>query len=589
MIHRKLTLLFRPAAGLLLAAFLAAVGSSPAARAQQLKTARLLPEKTAVLLWFPNAPEAAERFMNTALGRIGRDPQIRPLVDQFRESLSASMESEEKGIGLSLSELLALPQGELTLAVVAPEKGGPALVVLVDTGDQVADARKLLDRMSHGTGRREVNIFDTRIVVQEGSVAGQQQLMFLEKEDTLVVSTNMEVLKQVLAAWNGQELPTIGGNKKFGAIMRRSREQNPRPQFVWYVDPILLLRSMGERNPGLQMGLAMFPVLGLDGVRAFGGGIEWDTGRFDSMTHVHLLLTRPDTGILKVLALRSGETTPEGWVPADVSTYTTMHWDLLAAFTALREVFDGFRGEGALSKALQQWVGEPTGLDFENDLLPALTGRMTRITRVDRPGTPRGRSTLFAWELKPGSGLGAVLETISRDRGEALSRLSHSGKTYYQYSSPTSEADAPARASLPRPYFGVLDNCLIVADRESLYQTVIDTAAGSGDRLADALDFKLVASRIRDRSGGAEPAMVRFARPEEDMRSFYELVGADQTRGLLSRQAERNTFSRALHSAVGGDSLPPFSVLENYLAPGGGLLTVDEEGIHYTGITLRRK
>ena len=40
---------------------------------------------------------------------------------------------------------------------------------------------------------------------------------------------------------------------------------------------------------------------------------------------------------------------------------------------------------------------------------------------------------------------------------------------------------------------------------------------------------------------------------------------------------------------MGPDPLPPFPVLAQYLAPGGGMLTSDETGIHYTGFVLKRK
>jgi hypothetical protein len=122
----------------------------------------------------------------------------------------------------------------------------------------------------------------------------------------------------------------------------------------------------------------------------------------------------------------------------------------------------------------------------------------------------------------------------------------------------------------------------------SLYETVIATANGSSDRLADAPDFKRTVNEIDRRSGRAKPAMVRFAPPEEDMRWIYDVVASEQTRQLLSDQAERNMFSRALNSALESRPLPPFSLLESYLAPGGALMTVDEEGLHDTSFALRR-
>ena len=589
MMRWKLSLMFRPMVGLLLTGLLAGIGGSLTARAEHPTTACLLPESTAILLWIPDARDSAQRFINTALGRIGRDPQIRPLVDQFHASLAESMEADEEGLGLSLSELLALSQGELALAVVAPEDQAPSMVILMDTGNQVANARKLLDKLSHGSGRSEVNVSGTRFVIQEAMGPERQQMTFFEKDGTLVLGTNMEVLQQVLTAFNGGNVPTLAQNEKFGTIMRRSREENPKPQFVWYVDPIMLMRSMGRENPAVRMGLAMFPALGLDGLEAVGGGVEWNAGQLDSITHMHLLLKSPRTGVLEILALTSGDTTPQRWVPADVSTYTTLHWDLQTAFRSLKALYDGFRGEGALAEALQRRIEEPSGLDFETDLLPALTGRITHLTYLERSDVNRRSLTLLAWELKDGAPMAAVLERIFQAKRGTFSRQSFGGKTYYGFLPPKSAGDDFATPSQSKTCFGVLDDHLIVTNGESLYETAIATAAGSSGRLADALDFKLVASKIRARSAKVKPALVRFVRPEEDMRWLYDLAASDQTRLLLSGRAQRSTFSRALSTALENHPLPPFSVLQSYLAPGGGLLTVDEEGLHYTGITLSRK
>ena len=365
MMRWKASFVPRALAALLAAGLLAGVGTRPMAHAQSLKTARLLPERTAILLWIPDAPDATKRFMNTAVGRILRDPRMQPLLGEFRDSLSKSMKTGERGIGLSVDELLDLPHGEVALAVVATKEGAPTMVVLIDSGDDSANAKRLLDRIAGGGGWSEIKLLDTRLIILKASDSEKPDVMLFEKDGTLVIGRNMEVLKQMLAAWQGQELPSLGKTENFRDIMRHSREHNPKPQIVWYADPIMLLRSMGQKNPAIQIALAMFPVLGLDGLRVLGGGFEWDAGQLDSITHMHLLLKSSRGGILNVLAFKSGDTAPESWVPADVSTYTTMHWDVEKAFGALRETFDAIRGEGSLSKMIEQRIEEPLGLDVE--------------------------------------------------------------------------------------------------------------------------------------------------------------------------------------------------------------------------------
>jgi len=64
---------------------------------------------------------------------------------------------------------------------------------------------------------------------------------------------------------------------------------------------------------------------------------------------------------------------------------------------------------------------------------------------------------------------------------------------------------------------------------------------------------------------------------------------SEQTRQQLKTQADRNPLFRTLDAALEQHPLPPFEVLQRYLAPGGSMLVDDETGLHYTNFTLRRK
>ena len=145
------------------------------------------------------------------------------------------------------------------------------------------------------------------------------------------------------------------------------------------------------------------------------------------------------------------------------------------------------------------------------------------------------------------------------------------------------------RPEPPRPCFGVLDDAFLITEREVLYRKAVATAETPGDSLGEALDFKLVVSKIGRRSGGVKPAMIAFSRPEEGMRFLYEMVTGERARENIRRGGERNAFFKSVHSAMESNPLPPFSVLEQYFAPAGALMVDDETGLHYMSFTLRRK
>ena len=573
----------------------AVTGLSGPVLAERPTAAKLLPETTSAVLWIPNAPEMSRRFLNTAFGQMLQDPQLEPLVKHLYGSLAEAVGSAQDRIGLSLAELLAIPQGELAIAVVAPEEGPPEVVVLLDVGDQLSNARKLLQRGTDaleqsGAAKSEETVAGTKLVVYDGVGPQRRKLVLCEKDATVVAGSSVEVLGKMLSVWNGEgeEDHTLAHNEKFAAIMRRSGSKDQRPHVVWYADPIAIMRSVGQRNPGARIAVAMLPTLGLDGVNALGGSFTLDAGQFDSVVYAHVLLDSPRTGILELIALEPGDAEPEPWVPADVANYTTLHWNFETTFTGLVELYDSFLGDGAFANLLDKRIKEPIGLDMAKDLLPALAGRVTHFSWIERPITLRSQATLVGFQLTDPRALAEVVEKVFQQNAAFLARQSFGGKEYFQWTPPRL-SDEPSDAPRPIPCFGVLGDYLIVTDRPSLYQKVVVTAAGSAESLADALDFKLIASKIDAQSGDTGPAMIGFERPEEGMRLLYELGVSDNAREQLRRQAEANPFLKSLNTALDENPLPPFAVIERYLAPSGAMVVDDETGLHYTGFSLRRK
>ena len=90
----------------------------------------------------------------------------------------------------------------------------------------------------------------------------------------------------------------------------------------------------------------MLPVLGLDGLAGIGGSMNIDTDQYDSISHMHVLLDNPRSGIIKMIALEPGVSKPESWVPADVAQYMTFHWKIETTLKTLAPMYDSLAGEG---------------------------------------------------------------------------------------------------------------------------------------------------------------------------------------------------------------------------------------------------
>ncbi len=60
---------------------------------------------------------------------------------------------------------------------------------------------------------------------------------------------------------------------------------------------------------------------------------------------MHLLLDNPRNGVLEMIAMESGDTSPETWVPPDAASYMTINWNTQKTFEGVRKLFDQFNGE----------------------------------------------------------------------------------------------------------------------------------------------------------------------------------------------------------------------------------------------------
>jgi hypothetical protein len=107
--------------------------------------------------------------------------------------------------------------------------------------------------------------------------------------------------------------------------------------------------------------------------------------------------------------------------------------------------------------------------------------------------------------------------------------------------------------------------------------------------LANELDYKLIASKIRKESPGGSAGMASFRRPEETMRVLWEMAASERTHERLGRQAERSPVAAALAAALKDNPLPPFAAVAKYLAPAGALMVNEERGIYYMGFSLKRE
>jgi len=567
-------------------------------RAERPGAPQLLPSDTVAYVRINNVQEMVEKFQETSIGRLANDDQIAPLLGDLYGSAVDAFARVEDQVGSSLDDLLAIPQGEMSMAMVAPDDRDIGVVIIMDVDGEDGKARELMETLEReflGEGRRTTEeVGEVTITIFSGLGDDNGTAAYFFREDSMLMSSDVQILRDILSVWDGNagDVRTLADNRKFTTIIKKSAgTKGERPQLTWYVDPVDIFRKSNRDNVSSQVALALLEPFGVTGFKAIGGSMIFAPEEFDTIQHMHVMMSSPRRGVLDMVAIEAGDTTPEPWVPNDVATYMTMNWDFKRTMKALTNLYDRSRGEGAMETDAGNFFEDQLGIDFQEDVVDQLAGRVTYMAKVEKPGTVNSQSQLLAVKLNDAEAFEDVLAQVADRFPERMTADKMNRSTYYRLQFGRGGEPREINEDLVRraaPCTMILGDYLVLSDSVDLLTDIVRTKRAGQNSLAGDLEFKLVRSKLGMQPGGDKPGMIMFQRPEESFRALYEMATADGIRDGLSEGAEGNDFLRAINDALSDNPLPPFSEIAKYLAPSGGLFTMDETGLHYTGFSLRR-
>src|ERR1700738_5052974 len=133
----------RAALRLALAAWLGLAGMSAlAAPCRAADPEKALPSTTFFFAKAKNVSQLRDAFWKTAYGQLLADPAMKDFEAEVLEKLDEASKVLKDKVGVTLKELVTLPEGTVSLAILAKEGKVPVAVLIQ------ADAGKNADKMS---------------------------------------------------------------------------------------------------------------------------------------------------------------------------------------------------------------------------------------------------------------------------------------------------------------------------------------------------------------------------------------------------------------------------------------------------------
>src|SRR5262249_47659160 len=210
----------------------------------------------------------------------------------------------------SLSELAAMPSGEVALAAIQLSPDESASVFVVDVSGHNDQAQALLNRVAdriskNGAKRLRRANGDGIIVYQFPADPGRRNApcaAFLLERDILVASDNVPVIEAMRQALIGQGGNTLANVKAYREITARCEMAagGLAPSLRWFIEPFgfaEIVRSstaLRDRRNGPDL-IKVCREQGFGAVQGIGGFVNFSTGQYE-LLHRTMIYAPPPAG-----------------------------------------------------------------------------------------------------------------------------------------------------------------------------------------------------------------------------------------------------------------------------------------------------
>jgi len=545
---------------------------TPVLAAEKASGEKLLPKETLVFVSLPDVSSYRDEFQKSSFGKILKDSEFQPILEDVNKKMEEWSKTVEEELGVTLNDLLKLPHGELTFAVTEVEPRKMAFFVLLDYGDSKETTEKLLTEMNEalkdeGAEHTTEEIDDVEVNIYEFEQADPQSplhtLAYFNEDSYLVLSSDVDAIKDVLDRWDGDSEDTLAANDTFKYCMDRCREDSSEPMVKFFINPTGLIQSalaMAQTvQPQVGMALPFISMLGFDKMKGWGGAAYVNTGDFEATTKSFMHVEAP-TGVLKIFQFPATELAPPKWVGSDVSMYFGGNWNVQGAYQAIETMVDTFQGRGALNRQLEQLADRDPGIHIKKDVIDLLDGKFHFVQEFapsDNESDPFGQRIFFAAKVNDDAKAKKLLSKLTEVGDGEVETREFNGTTVYEV--PVPQGDQTMS-------FAVADGHLVVTNHTPQLESMLRD--NSGAALSDSSDFKKIAKHYP-----AKASMISYAKSDAQLQVVYDLI----------KNAEDVDFIEGIDLK----KLPPFESLKKYLKPSGSYTVPEKKGALSVGFQLK--
>jgi hypothetical protein len=570
---------------------------------------RVLPDSTIFLLKVNDVKSLREAFRGSQYGQLWNDPAMKDFKDDLVQKIEEASKPIKERLGISLDELLALPQGALAVAAISRDdpKMPVAVAILADAGtnkDKMADVLTRATEQAKTAGAKTSQESFNGLTIHVLQAPPDDKPKDNDKSPSLSVSwthsdgifyfglgtpgTDIDVIKDLTAHREGRD-NSLASNEAF--VKTQAKIDSAKSQVLWFLDIAKLvkqaIKATARGNEGqAQQNEILADQFGVNGLKSAGGCFTLGAGNYDGLSKTFFLAPKPVQGLLKIFSFPTIAIRPEPWVPGNVASYQSFSWDLDNAFEAINEIINQFN-PGILALVEQQLVGPNGGepLSLQKDLFGPLGNRITLVTDFKKPIKEDSQRMLLGVALQDAKVFQNTVNRLFEIAQSTPRKRDFQGTTIYDVELPNINPNGGGgNGQLRSISFAIAKETFFVTTDTTLLEQVLRPG---NTLLGDNAGFQSVVKEIPERVSG-----MSFARPDESARLTYDLFKSGQIDKAIQQamggRAPQQGQIPPIGKILATEKLPDFSVFAKYLAIRGSYSVMDDDGFIMTGFTLRR-
>ncbi len=590
----------------------------------------LFPDSTRLFVSIPDPALYRSRWQQTELGKLFRDPLMKPFAEDLRRQLDAKIAQTSTRLGLRWQDLEGVAGGEMAFGLVLlPDETRPALALAAklsnDTKHWEALQQKIRQELIGRGGQERIEqpaSYQLHIWSFPPSRDNPQPApaVFAQHRGWLIASDHQQVALGFLRRLDGEGNDVLANWPDYRTVMERARRGAVRQAHLrWFLVPLDVAQSLRDAQTTRERGRDKIRILreqGFASIRAVGGLLELGTEGFDSLYEIYVYAPAQE----RILAARMLQFPTEPrlavptWVPAQVSGFLMANWQMREAFEASKTLIDAMAGSEVFEDALRDIEVDPNGLriNLRREFIAYLGTRVYMLTRNSEPVTPQSEQRLIAVELTEPARVEATLtRALPRDpnvkirkygsytvweiiRKENLQQTRPQGFQGFRRDQTTSGPTSD-RQLFKNGAMAVAFGYLFCATDVDFLGKFLTTAREQAP-LSEATGFRAVEAALSPLGNASDECCRYYVYLGDALKTDYELfrtgkmVDSETLLGqLLNYFLAPDEEGLKRKPLLDGSKLPEFSKIRQYLQHGGFRVFAEPDGWRIVGGLVSRQ